>query len=165
MKFTATQTFAPEAGDVLDLYSNPQTWSRLPTFERVKIVEVLDSAGTPERPTTRVRYRFTADLPAAARAVVDPNRLSWVEETTYDLARRTSTMRFVPDEYASKLQAGASATFSEPAEGKGVIRSVSGDLKVRVMLVGGQVERVIVAGLKDYLAEEHRAMNQLAIDG
>ena len=162
VKFSATQPFPPEAGDVLDLYSNPATWSRLPQFERVRIAEVLDSAGTAARPVTRVRYRFIADLPAAARAVVDPSKLTWVEETTYDLENRTSKMRFLPDQYASKIEASATATFSAPTFETGVVRSVSGQLRVKVLLVGGQVEQAIVSGLKEYLSEEHRAMKALA---
>ena len=158
VKFAVEQKYEAPPEDVLAAYADPTTWEQLGPFSRVNIVEVLDSAGTPERPVLRIRYRFIADLPSAARAVVDPAKLTWVEETTYDLQNRTSTMRFQPDFYGSKLSASASTTFSGADNTQ---RRVQGDLRVKVLLVGGQVEGAIVSGLKDYLVEEQAAFSAI----
>ena len=107
----------------------------------------------------RLRYKFTADLPTAALAIIDPDRLTWVEETTYDLAGLSSRVKLLPDHYASKLEASASARFVDRDDGS--IRDVAGDLRVRVLLVGGQVERAIVEGLKEHLAEEAELVAKL----
>ena len=86
----------------------------------------------------RLRYRFTADLPTAEVAIIDPDRLTWVEETTYDLAGLSSRVKLLPDHYASKLEASASARFVD--RGDGSIRDVAGDLRVRVLLANDMVD-------------------------
>lgn len=82
-----------------------------------------------------------------------------MEETTYDLARRTAAVRLLPDHYASKLHASAAATFGD--QGDGSVRRVTGDLKVKVLLVGGQVEKAIVSGLTEHLDEEAQLVAKL----
>ncbi len=45
----------------------------------------------------RIHYTFTGELSRAARAVVDPARLTWVEEQEHDTAARRADLRIVPD--------------------------------------------------------------------
>ena len=68
MKFAVEQKYEAPPEDVLAAYADPTTWEQLGPFSRVNIVEVLDSAGTPERPVLRIRYRFIADLPAVTES-------------------------------------------------------------------------------------------------
>jgi hypothetical protein len=60
--------------------------------------------------------------------------------------------RLVPDHYADRLQSSGSCSI-EPA-GDGCLRTVTGRLKVRALVVGGAVERAIVSGLREHLAAE-----------
>lgn len=152
MRFDAKQQFDTDAESVIRCYSSVDLYEQVPGFGRISKPEVLGRAEAGDRVTLRLRYKFTADLPSAALAVIDPDRLTWVEETTYDLSRMQATTKLLPDHYASKLQASASARFED--RGAGSVRHVSGELKVRVLLVGGQVEKAIVDGLKEHLAEE-----------
>ncbi len=100
--------------------------------------KVLEHRAHATRAVLRVHYRFTADLPSAATRVIDPRKLTWVEETTYDLAARTSRSKLLPDHYPDRLTASAVARFTEA--GTGTERRIEGDLKVRMPLVGGKVE-------------------------
>lgn len=152
MKFDVKQQFDAEAAAVIRCYSSAEMYSQLPEFGRISRPDLVDRSTTGDTVRLRLRYKFTADLPTAALAIIDPDRLTWVEETTYDLAGLTARIRLLPDYYASKLEASASARFVD--RGDGSIRDLSGDLRVRVLLVGGQVERAIVDGLKEHLAEE-----------
>ena len=152
MKFAVSQEFDAPSIDVLDLYSSSELYEALPDFERISRPEILDRTKSGDRVVMRLRYRFTAELPAAALAVIDPDRLTWIEETTYDLGRGTASIRLLPDHYASKMTATAEARITP--QGAGSNRSVSGDLRVRIFLVAGQVERAIVSGLREHLDEE-----------
>lgn len=158
VRFSVKQHFVQPPDEVIQAYADPEVWERLPPFERVKIVEVLGRSGPKSTPVLRVRYRFVADLPSAARAVLDPAKLTWVQQTTFDMQRRTSRISFFADHYADRFKASAVANFTDD---EACTRSVSGDLRIKVLLVAGQVENAIVDGLKDYLHEERAAMAKI----
>ncbi len=101
-----------------------------------------------------VRWRFEADLPSAARAALDPDRLTWVIRTTF--TGPTATFEVLPDHYADLLRCSGQLSFSPQATG--CVQEVSGELKVRFPLVGGKVERVIAQGLEEHVAAESKAI-------
>lgn len=152
MRFDVKQQFDDDAAAVIACYSSGAMYEQLPEFGRISRPDVLDRTERGDQITLRLRYKFIADLPTAALAIIDPDRLTWVEQTTYNLSALTARTKLLPDHYASKLEASASAKFAD--RGDGSIRDVSGDLRVRVLLVGGQVERAIVDGLREHLNEE-----------
>ena len=114
--------------------------------------ELLENARDGDRAHQRIRYHFTAQLSGAVTRVVDPAKLTWVDDATYDLTSHTSRHRIVPDNYADRLQAAYDVTLE--ALGDSTRRLVTGDLTVHVPLVGGRVERAIVEGLHEHLADE-----------
>jgi hypothetical protein len=125
------------------------------SMSRVEPPTVLDVVRTGDVVVVRTRFRFIADLPGAARAVIDPDRLTWIDESTYDLVSHTSSTRLLPDHYPDRLQASASSRFDpDPADPGRTVRRVSGRLTVRAPLVAGRVERAIVDGLREHLADE-----------
>ena len=154
MKFEVSQQFEAPASEVIERYCSLEMYEQLPDFDKISRPEIVDRTERSGLVQLRVRYRVIADLPAAALAIIDPERLTWIEDTTYDLAAMTATTRLLPDHYASKLEASASARFSDAPDGSR--RTVSGNLRVHVLLVSGQVERAIVSGLQEHLSEEAR---------
>ena len=102
----------------------------------------------------RVRYRFRGDLNAAVRAVVDPDRLVWVEESTYDRPSHVSAFRIVPEHYGSKLQCSGTLAMLPVEDDGAVVRILEGELTVRMPFVGGKVEAAIVSGLRQHAATE-----------
>ncbi len=113
----------------------------------------------------RVRYRFSGQLSGRVTRVVDPDRLTWVEESELDRRTLTTAFRIVPDHYANLLRcAGTIAVGPDPGGrdpaggGEGTLRVVEADLKVSVPFVGGSVERAIVSGLRDHAAAEARVV-------
>jgi hypothetical protein len=143
---------------VLATYTDPAFYAALDGLPKVGEPRVLEHRVEGDRVVLRVHYRFTADLPSAALRVIDADKLTWVEETTYDLAAATSRSKLLPDHYPDRLQASATATFT--AEGTGAVRRIDGELKVRMPLVGGKVEGAIVSGLKEHLVDEARIANE-----
>jgi hypothetical protein len=114
--------------------------------------EVLEQTRDGDRVHQRIRYRFTAELSSAVTRVIDPAKLTWVDDTRYDLTSHTARHRILPDNYADRLQASYDVAL-EPL-GDSTRRVATGELTVHVPLVGGRVERAIVSGLEEHATAE-----------
>jgi hypothetical protein len=131
-----------------------QELGKLPKLGRI---ELLDQHATGDQVHRRVRYTFGGEVSAAVKAVVDPARLTWVEESTIDRATHVTTFRIVPDFYARLLEASGTirlrqGRLSEGTDNTTTIRDIAGNVTVHVPLVGRKVEQVIVSDLKDNVA-------------
>lgn len=157
MPFEITQRYESTADEVNRAYAAVELYPTLVGLPKLGGIEVLRQERTETSARMSVRFRFTGDLPAAVTAVVDPHRLTWVQESVHDLAAGTATFRLVPDHYADRLE--AAGTFAITDTGTGSQRVVKGELKVRVLLVSGSVERAIVSGLEEYLVAEAPAVD------
>jgi hypothetical protein len=99
-----------------------------------------------------VRYLFRAELSSAVTRVVDPERLTWIERSECDLTAHRTSCEIVPDNYAKLLSGRYDAVIV--AGGPGARRTITGELKVRMPLVGGKVERAIVGGIEENAAAQ-----------
>jgi hypothetical protein len=84
--------------------------------------------------------------------VVDPHRLTWVEDSELDRATHRTVFTIRPDHYPDRLSCSGTVTLD--AVNGGTRRTVDGDLTVRFPLVGAKVERAIVSGLHDHASVE-----------
>ena len=155
MDFTVEQRFPAPAAAALELYCDPDFYATLGATERLAPPEVVDRQDGDGTVTLRIRYRFTADLPSAAKRFVEPDKLTWVERTVFDLEAATATSELLADHYASLLTASARSSFDD-LDGTS-LRRIDGRLQVKVPLFGGRVERAIVDGLREHLADEASA--------
>jgi hypothetical protein len=114
--------------------------------------ELLENLVDGPNARQRIRYHFTGDLSSAVTAVIDRDKISWVDEASYDLDRHTAEHRIVPDHYADRLRCSYRGTIT--AAGDRAHRRLAGALTVRMMLVGAKVEGAIVQGLREYAAAE-----------
>jgi hypothetical protein len=152
MRFAFEQHFASAPDAVAQAFADPELYVALQGLPKLGRPEVVDHTVEGSRVVLRVRYRFTGELSSAARAVIDPERLTWVEEATHDLTNRQVAFTMLPDHYADRFRCRGGYVF-EP-DGDGTVRRSEGELKVRAPLVAGAVERAIVSGLQDHLADE-----------
>ena len=152
MRFSVTQTIAAPVEEVARAYASRELYEALGATDRLGPPEVLDRDEDGGIVTLRIRYRFVGDLAPAVTAVVDPDRLTWVEESVHDVAARTVRVTLHPDHYADRLR--CEGTYSYVERGERTERRVEGDLRVRALLVAGQVERAIVSGLTEHLDAE-----------
>ena len=106
----------------------------------------------------RVRLLFTAPLSSAVTAVIDPGRLTWVDDARYDLTTHVAEHTIEPDHYADRLACSYHAAIE--AAGVGSTRVLTGTVKVRMPLVGGKVERAIVSGLTEHAEAEATLINE-----
>jgi len=102
----------------------------------------------------QVRYRFRGKLNAAASRVVDPSRLTWVEVSTLDRELHAIELRVVPDHYGDLLRFTGSVVLRPDGDSTG--RTLDGEVKVRVPLVGGRVEGAVVSGLREHAEVEEQ---------
>jgi hypothetical protein len=120
--------------------------------------EIVERRRDGDHALMRVRYRFTGHLSSAVTAVVDRDRLTWIDEATYDLAGHRSNHRIVPDHYPGRLQASYVVVLEPDADG--THRVATGEVRVRMALVGRRVERAIVSGLDEHARAEARLLER-----
>ncbi|HJR26493.1 MAG TPA: DUF2505 domain-containing protein [Acidimicrobiales bacterium] len=152
MRFTAEQRYTADPGAVARAYADPDLHAAMPATAKLAKPEVVAHEVDGDRVVLEVRHRFHGDLPSAARAILDPARLTWVERTVHRLDAGTATFELRPDHYPDRLQ--ASGAFRVEATDGGARRVLDGELKVRAPLVGGTVERTLVHDLRDHLQAE-----------
>ena len=152
MRFDLTQTIAAPVDVVARAYASAELYEHLGGTDKLGPPDVLDRTEDGDTVTLRIRYRFVADLSPAVTAVVDPQRLTWVERSVHDLAARSVAVTLHPDHYTDRLR--CTGAYRYTTRGDGTVRQIDGDLRVKALLVAGAVERAIVSGLKEHLQAE-----------
>jgi hypothetical protein len=152
VRFRIWTRYAAPADAVARAYADPALYEAFAGLPRADRPEVLDHRVDGDKVVLRVRWKFSAPLSPAARSVIDPERLTWVEESTHDVARRVVTFRMIPDHYRDRFTSSGGYRFDP--DGDGSVRIVEGDLRVKAPLIGGTVEKAIVSGLEDQLGSE-----------
>jgi hypothetical protein len=152
VRFSIEQRFAADVDAVARAYADPALYVALVGLRKLSQPQVVRHEVDGDTVELQVRYRFGGDLSPAARAVIDPARLTWVERSIHDLARHHTTFTMLPDHYADRFQCSGSYRF-EPTDA-GCCRRGEGDLRVKALLVGGAVEGAIVSGLQEHLVDE-----------
>jgi hypothetical protein len=156
--FRTTDTFRADVDAVLGAYADADLVPDLGPLRPLSAGEVVEHARHDDVVHVEVRYRYRGDLPPGAAKLVDPDRLTWVLVSDLDLKLRQSSLVLEPDHYADRLRARAVETF-EPAPDGGTVRTTEGRLAVQVLLVAKAVERALVSGLVEWLANEAAAID------
>ena len=149
MHFRIEQDFAGPLDAVENAFVDPALLDRIGDLPKLGRPELLSQDKTADTVHQRVRYRFAGDLNSAARRVLDPTKLTWVEDSLLERRNHRTTWTIVPDNYGSRL--ACSGTFTLQARGPQTTRRVAeGDVRVSFPLVGSRVERAIVSGLAEH---------------
>ena len=152
MKFDARQRYDASPDAVAAAYTDPALYAAFTDLPKLGAPEVLSRSQNGDVVEMQIRHRFTGHLSAAAKAVIDPARLTWVEHSTHDLSKRRVGYRLVADHYRDRFESDGQYQFE--ADDGGTVRIVTGRLTVRALLVGSAVEGAIVSGLREHLAAE-----------
>jgi hypothetical protein len=155
VQLTLEQRLPGRYDDVLAALIDPSFLDRLGALPNLAPPTVLELRRSDDGALVehRVRHRFTGSLSSAVTRIVDPAKLTWVEETIYEVRARRATFRIVPDHYAGKLRCAGTHSFTESVDGT-TARRIDGDLTVSVPLVGRRVEHAILSGLRDHFDAE-----------
>jgi hypothetical protein len=152
MRFTLEQRFTAPPDAVAAAFADAGLYAELGELPKLGAPEVLDRSVDGDVVTMAIRYHFAGELSSAARRVLDPAKLTWVEHSTHDLARRRVRYRLDPDHYADRLSSSGEYQFAP--DGTGTRRTAEGEVRVRAVVVGPLVERAIVSGLREHLDDE-----------
>jgi hypothetical protein len=152
VRFHLEQQLDGSPHDVAAAFADPDCYATLVALPKLGPPEVLDVATDGTVVRLRIRYRFTGELSTAARAVLDPSRLSWVEESRHDLDALEATFRMIADHHRDRFTCDGQYRFT--ATGGGTRRIAAGNVAVRTPLVGRRVEQAIVSGLEEHLRDE-----------
>jgi hypothetical protein len=170
MRFQIEQRIAGPVEAVARIYTEPSFYELVGELPKLGKPEVLERREDGSLVHLAVRFRFTGNLSPAVTAVVDPAKLTWVEESVHDLDQYAVTFRMNPDHYTDRLRSQGAVHY-EP-DGEGVTRRLTeGELAVKVPLllgggkVGGVVEGAIVSGLREHLAAEIEVVERLLHEG
>lgn len=160
MDFVIEQIYDADPDDVASAYTEPRLYELIgevsPRGRPELLDRTVDDAG---KVLLAVRYRFTGDLSTAARAALDPDKLSWTEHSTHEVARRHVVYRLEPEHYGNRFRAAGKCTTRRGPHG-GAVRTVEGNLRVKAPLVGRAVEKAIVSGLREHLTREATAVER-----
>ena len=162
MRFSAEQSIAAPRDAVEAAFLDPGFYAALGELSAIRPPGVLERRV--EGPDDnlvhlRVQYAFSGNLSGPARAVLDPARLTWVDQSTFDRAAHRIDFEIVPDHYADRLQCRGWYQF-EPVGDRATRQLMGGDLRVRYPVVGGLVERAIIVGIRQHLGEEARILER-----
>jgi uncharacterized protein DUF2505 len=170
MRFQIEQKIAAPIEAVSRIYTEPRFYEQLGQLPKLGKPEVLERREDQSLVHLAVRFRFTGNLSPAVSAVIDPAKLTWVEESVHDLDLYAVTFRMNPDHYADRLRSQGAVHY-EP-NGEDVTRRMTeGELSVKVpLLMGGGrvaavVEGAIISGLRDHLAAEIEVVERLLHEG
>lgn len=152
MRFTVEQRFRTPADDTARAFTEPELYEGFSSLPKVSQPEVLSRELVGDAVRLRVRHRFAGHLSAAARAVIDPATLTWVDDSVHDLARRHCRFVLHPDHHARRFR--CEGEYRIDPTPTGCRREATIDLRVSAPLVGRAVEHAIASGLREHLADE-----------
>lgn len=164
MEFRAQNRFGAALDDVVAAYADPDLVASVGAVAPLSAGELLEHRRQLDRVVVRVRYAYRGDLPPGATAVVDPARLTWVQVTELHLVQQRAEVLLEPDHYADRLRARAVERF-EAAPVGGTVRTVEGELTVKLLMAGRAVERALVSGLQEWLGNETAVVDRWIDDG
>jgi Protein of unknown function (DUF2505) len=163
VRFHVVQPIAAPREAVLRAVADPALYEAMGSIPNIGPPQVLESST--EGPVThlRIRYRFVGNLSRAARAVLDPEKLTWVIALEVDTDEGRANFTMLPDHYPDRLE--CSGTYDFEDKGETTEQVMDGEMRVHAPLVAGLVERAIVSGLRDHLVEQATVIERFVKGG
>ena len=152
MKFEIVQDLAASVADVDRALVDPAFLVRMAELPKLGSAEVVEQHRDGDVVHQDVRFLFQAELSRSVTRVVDPALMTWIERSVCDLAAHETHCEIIPDHYGGLLSGRYRSVII--AQGPGSQRTITGELKVKLPLVGGKVEGAIVGGLKENAAAQ-----------
>ena len=121
--------------------------------------EVVTSATDGSTNVLLLRYEYIGSIDPIARRIVGNRKLTWMQELRLDTGTFTGTLSFSAEQDAKRLNGEAVVAIAGADDRTRSRRRISGDLHVRVPLVGSTAERRIVPGLVRRLDVEAAALS------
>lgn len=152
----AEQHYEATLANVYTAYASTDNYMRMTDLTRVAPVEALSQEDDGSVAVLVMRFKFIAPLSSAVTAVIDPDKITWVQTHTIDRSSGTELIAFAPDHYEKMLDfKGGHAKYEEVSPGR-TRRTLQGTFGIKGIpfFVRGAVEGAIASGLEEYYGEE-----------
>lgn len=160
MKFHLEQHLNAGFDLIQQILISPPYFKRLNDLDPGGNSELVDKQVTDNFIDLTVHFNFVGALPAAAKAIIDPSKLSWTEKTHIDKKTHKGTFSIIPDNYKDRLDCYGTTQLEAIGENE-TLRILEGDLKVHVFLVASAAEGGIISGIKKHNEIEEKVINDL----
>lgn len=158
MRFRVAQTVGAPRKAVIGAITDPRLYQSMGPIGSLGAPDVLECSPDGDVVRMRIRYFFVGELSRAARAVLDPSKMSWVVDLDVDRKRKSAGFTMIPDHYPDRITSSGGYTFEKSAGATEQI--MEGDLTVHAPLVARVVENAIVSGLRGHMAEQSRVIER-----
>lgn len=157
MKLAATHRFAASVAQVCEGMGDPDFYAglRLPDVEPPEVIARTEQG---DHVDVRVRFKYTGKLDPIARRIVGHDHISWVQRLEIDRAAQSCALQVVPEMGA--VPVSCTGRFVLRAEGAGCVRTLDGELRIRVPLIGSRGERSLAPGIMRRLDLEAVALDR-----
>jgi hypothetical protein len=160
VRFEIEQPIGARRDAVLKAVVDPRLYESMGSMPSLGPPSVLECSDEPDVANLRIRYRFEGQLSRAARAVLDPQKMTWVVELKVDKRIYEATFRMVPDHYKDRMRCSGSYKFVEV--GVTTDQVMKGEMVVQAPLVAGVVERAILGGFREHMKEQAKVVERFA---
>jgi hypothetical protein len=158
MRFELVQYMNAPLDVVEATFADPAFQEELGRLPKLGQPELLERREDGDKIRQRMHHVFDGDLSSAVKAVIDPAKLSWVEESVQDRRAHTTRITIVPDHYAGMFESHGLIVLESNGADQ-TIRTATGEVTVRVPLFGSKVEAAIISGLHEHAVAEEEAFN------
>lgn len=145
--FEITQVIAAPVEAIDAALVDPDFLVRMSELPKLGSAQVIEQRRDGDLVHQDVRYLFRAELSRSVTRIVDPALMTWIERSVCDLTTHETRCEIRPDHYAGLLTGRYTAVIATIPTGSR--RTLTGELKVKMPLVGGKVEAAIVGGIRE----------------
>jgi Protein of unknown function (DUF2505) len=156
VKLAASHHFAGSIAEVCAAMGDPAFYAalRLPDVEPP---ELVSRTADGMRVDVSVRFTYTGKLDPIARRIVGHDQVSWVQQLQIDPVAASAALQVVPA--VGMVPVTCTGTFTLTAEGDGCVRSLDGDLRIKVPIIGSRAEKSLAPGILRRLDIEADALD------
>ena len=151
MRFRTQHRFPAPVGAVVDILLDPEFHREL-ELPDVRLLDVVEHGDDGDAAVLVLRFEYVGRLDPNLRRLLRGRRLTWVQELAVDRSTGEGRLTFAAENAPDRLH--GEAGFRLHAEEGDTMWDLSGDVKVRVPLVGPGAERAVTAGFLDRLDVE-----------
>jgi len=160
VRFHMVQPITAPRDAVVAAVADPRLYESMDGMPSLGPPSVIECKQDGDLTRLRIRYSFNGRLSSAARAVLDPAKMTWVVNLDVDRMRYQAQFRMLPDHYADRIRCSGFYRFEATSDTTEQV--MDGELAVQALLVAGAIERAILSGFKEHMVEMAKAVERLA---
>lgn len=145
MDLVARHRFGAGPASVASAMVDPEFAPELVKILDVGAAEVLDAGSDESSSWLATRLTYDGSLDPIAAQVLGSRHPTWVQTYRIDSSGRTGKLTIEPDHHGSLITCSAQVRLT--GDEGGTERTIRGELKVHVPLLGGKAERALVPAI------------------